>query len=43
MRRLIAHDEVWPIAGSFVIARGAKTEARLVVATVMQDGFTGRG
>ena len=43
MRRLIAHEEVWPIAGSFVIARGAKTEARLVVATVMQDGFTGRG
>ncbi len=35
--------ERWPIAGSFTISRGAKTEAAVVVAA-LSDGFTtGRG
>jgi len=35
--------ERWPIAGSFAISRGAKTEAVTVVAEVSQAGHTGRG
>lgn len=35
--------EAWPIAGTFTIARGAKTEARVVVATVSDGTHTGRG
>jgi L-alanine-DL-glutamate epimerase-like enolase superfamily enzyme len=35
--------ERWPIAGSFAISRGAKTEAVTVVAEVSQGGHTGRG
>jgi L-alanine-DL-glutamate epimerase-like enolase superfamily enzyme len=33
----------WPIAGGFTIARGTKTEAVVVVATVTRNGFAGRG
>jgi L-Ala-D/L-Glu epimerase len=40
---LVARIERWPIAGSFTISRGAKTEAVTVVAEVSQDGLTGRG
>lgn len=35
--------EHWPIAGQFVISRGAKTEAVVVVAEICRDGITGRG
>jgi L-alanine-DL-glutamate epimerase-like enolase superfamily enzyme len=35
--------ERWPIAGNFVISRGAKTEAHVVVATVSDGVHTGRG
>jgi L-alanine-DL-glutamate epimerase-like enolase superfamily enzyme len=35
--------EEWPLAGVFVIARGAKSTARVVVATVRDGPFTGRG
>jgi L-alanine-DL-glutamate epimerase-like enolase superfamily enzyme len=35
--------ERWPIAGSFTISRGAKTEAAVVVAEISQGGHTGRG
>ena len=35
--------ERWPIAGSFTISRGAKTEAVTVVAEVSRGGLTGRG
>ena len=35
--------ETFPIAGSFVIARGAKTEARVVVATITDGVASGRG
>lgn len=35
--------ESWPIAGAFTIARGSKTAAEVVVVTLEQDGFIGRG
>ena len=40
---LEARIERWPIAGSFTISRGAKTEAVTVVAEVSRDGHSGRG
>jgi L-Ala-D/L-Glu epimerase / N-acetyl-D-glutamate racemase len=40
---LAARIERWPIAGSFTISRGAKTEAVTVVAEVSRGGHTGRG
>jgi len=42
-RQLVARIESWPIAGSFAISRGAKTEAVTVVAEISQGGHTGRG
>ena len=41
--RLTVHIERWPIAGSFVISRGVKTEAVVVVAELRDGSFTGRG
>jgi L-alanine-DL-glutamate epimerase-like enolase superfamily enzyme len=41
--KLNARIERWPIAGSFTISRGAKTEAVTVVAEVSRGGLTGRG
>ena len=41
--RLEVVEEAWPIAGAFRIARGSKTEARVVVVTLHQAGHTGRG
>ena len=35
--------ERWPLAGSFAISRGAKTEAAVVVATISSGPHTGRG
>ena len=43
MRRLEIADERWPLASAFVIARGAKTEAHVVVATIRDRAATGRG
>jgi L-Ala-D/L-Glu epimerase len=40
---LAARIERFPIAGTFTISRGAKTEAVTVVAEVSRDGRTGRG
>ena len=40
---LSARIERWPIAGSFTISRGAKTEAVTVVAQVSRGGLRGRG
>lgn len=42
-RRLTVRDERWPLASAFVIARGAKTEAHVIVAEVSEGGATGRG
>ncbi|WP_286828046.1 MULTISPECIES: N-acetyl-D-Glu racemase DgcA [Kordiimonas] len=36
-------SEAWPIAGTFTISRGAKTEALVVTAAVSHKGHTGRG
>ncbi|HMI10502.1 MAG TPA: dipeptide epimerase, partial [Bradyrhizobium sp.] len=41
--KLAARIERWPIAGSFTISRGAKTEAVTVVAEVSRGSHTGRG
>jgi L-alanine-DL-glutamate epimerase-like enolase superfamily enzyme len=38
-----AKIEHWPIAGSFTISRGAKTEAITIVAEVSRNGRIGRG
>src|SRR5205809_4732218 len=35
--------ERWPIAGSFTISRGAKTEALVVVAELTDGEYRGRG
>jgi L-Ala-D/L-Glu epimerase / N-acetyl-D-glutamate racemase len=40
---LVAKIERWPIAGSFTISRGAKTEAVTVVAEVRHGHIVGRG
>jgi L-Ala-D/L-Glu epimerase len=40
---LLVRSESWPIAGSFTIARGAKTEAAVVVAEVSDEVHRGRG
>jgi len=42
-RRLNVDIQSWPIRGEFRIARGAKTEALVVVAQISEDGATGRG
>jgi len=41
--KLAARIERWPIAGSFAISRGAKTEAVTVIAEISQGGHVGRG
>ena len=43
MRHLDVADERWPIAGAFTIARGSKTEAHVVVASIREGGFVGWG
>ncbi len=43
MASLSVRVEIYPIAGRFVIARGAKTEARVVVATLSDGTVSGRG
>jgi L-alanine-DL-glutamate epimerase-like enolase superfamily enzyme len=40
---LMARIERWPIAGTFTISRGAKTEAVTVTAELNLGGHTGRG
>ena len=40
---LLARIERWPIAGSFTISRGAKTEAAVVTAEISHRGRIGRG
>lgn len=40
---LNVRTERWPIAGSFTISRGAKTEAEVVVAEVSAGAHTGHG
>jgi L-Ala-D/L-Glu epimerase / N-acetyl-D-glutamate racemase len=40
---LSAQAQTWPIRGTFRIARGARTEITVVVATLRHGDFTGRG
>jgi L-alanine-DL-glutamate epimerase-like enolase superfamily enzyme len=40
---LTIRTERWPIAGSFTIARGAKTEAAVIVAEIGDGAHVGRG
>jgi len=42
-RQLEINVESWPIAGTFTISRGAKTEALVVTATIREGGVRGRG
>jgi L-Ala-D/L-Glu epimerase len=43
MRSLKTLVERWPIAGSFTISRGSRTEAVVVVARITEAGITGEG
>ena len=43
MLTIRARNEDWPIAGEFSISRGSKTTARVVVATVSNGQYHGRG
>src|SRR6266571_7057488 len=43
MTLLTIRVERWPIAGTFAISRGAKTEAAVIVAELTDDGHAGRG
>lgn len=43
MPELLVQGEDWPLAKSFAISRGAKTVARVVVATIREGDVAGRG
>ena len=43
MPELTVREERWPIAGAFVLSRGAKTEARVVVVELRDGCHLGRG
>ena len=43
MAALAVREERWPIAGAFVISRGAKTEAQVIVVEIADGGHAGRG
>lgn len=42
-RRLSVREERWPLAAAFVIARGAKTEAHVLVVEIVEGEAVGRG
>jgi L-Ala-D/L-Glu epimerase len=42
-RRLVVAAETWPIRGAFKIARGAKTQAHVIVAAISDGEHIGRG
>ncbi|QND53387.1 dipeptide epimerase [Phyllobacterium sp. 628] len=42
-KNLIVSVERWPIAGTFTISRGSKTEAAIVLCTLSNGPYTGRG
>lgn len=42
-RVLSVEDERFPIAGTFTISRGSKTEAEVITCTISESGFVGRG
>jgi L-alanine-DL-glutamate epimerase-like enolase superfamily enzyme len=42
-RVLFVESERFPIAGTFTISRGSKTEAEVLSCTISESGFSGRG
>ena len=43
MKTMRFYSEVWPLHTPFVIARGSRTEAYVVVVEIEQDGVVGGG
>ncbi|MDZ7278345.1 L-Ala-D/L-Glu epimerase [Pantoea eucrina] len=43
MRTVKSYPEAWPLHSPFVISRGSRTEAHVVVVEIEQDGFKGVG
>jgi L-alanine-DL-glutamate epimerase-like enolase superfamily enzyme len=43
MRRLTVRAESWPIAGTFTISRGSKTQADVVLVEIRDEAHVGRG
>ena len=43
IRRLAVREERWPLASAFVIARGSKTEAHVLVVEITEGAVVGRG
>ncbi|WJR66709.1 dipeptide epimerase [Neorhizobium sp. CSC1952] len=43
VRHLEATIETFPIAGTFTISRGSKTEAEVITCTIGENGISGRG
>lgn len=43
VRVLSVEEERFPIAGTFTISRGSKTEAEVITCTIAESGHTGRG
>ena len=43
MRTVKVYEEAWPLHTPFVIARGSRTEAHVVVVEVEENGVTGIG
>lgn len=43
MRSVRFYPEAWPLHTAFVIARGSRTEARVIVVEIEEDGITGIG
>ena len=43
MSLLTSSIEVWPLKETFRISRGSRTETRIVVATIIDGDYTGRG
>ncbi|WP_086981271.1 N-acetyl-D-Glu racemase DgcA [Vibrio aphrogenes] len=41
--KLTLSSQSWPIAGAFTISRGSKTHAEVVVVTLEENGYRGRG
>jgi L-alanine-DL-glutamate epimerase-like enolase superfamily enzyme len=41
MRKLRVYEEAWPLHTPFVIARGSRSEAKVVVVEMEEDGVKG--
>ena len=43
MRSVKVYEEAWPLHTPFVISRGSRSEASVVVVEIEEDGFKGVG